>query len=161
MAEVRLGVAPQAHRGGRVCRLYDDGVWRYGTGFLGGPWICPDHPRDGISVGALKVSVAEQPTVTLQYRTEAVKTEEARRILTQVPNILEDFIKNNAKYAHAQDVDLGDRGIIPDINRKTSVLIARIWHNEPVVGEGTVQVVDDLIGHLLLLRDKLIGEADG
>jgi hypothetical protein len=53
--------------------------------------------------------------------------------------------------------DLGPKGIMPDINRKTGVLIGRLWYGNPEseVGEPTDEIIDDLIGHLLLLKAKL------
>lgn len=89
------------------------------------------------------------------YSEEAV-TPEAKRILEDLSIWMSRFLRKNRKYAMAQNVDLGAAGIIPDINRKTSVLIDRIWCGSGEVDEGTVEVVDDLLGHLMLLRDKLV-----
>lgn len=86
-------------------------------------------------------------------------TDEARRIARTIPTWLARFLQKNRKYARAQKIDLGARGIMPDINRKTSVLVDRIWYGAEEVDEGTVEVIDDLIGHLLLLRDKVEHDA--
>jgi hypothetical protein len=86
------------------------------------------------------------------------ETPEAEYILAKVlPTLLQGFLEKNAKYARAQTGhDLGAKGIIPDINRKTSVLISRLWDAAPAgSGEPTEEVIDDLIGHLLLMRAKL------
>lgn len=83
-------------------------------------------------------------------------TDDARYILTvAIPEMLERFLEKNTKYARAQVHDLGVKGIVPDVNRKTSVIIDRLWHGAHVVGEGTEEVIDDLIGHLLLMRAKM------
>lgn len=89
-------------------------------------------------------------------------TDDAKYILDQLPTIIGDFLDSNAKYARAQTGhDLGPAGIMPDINRKTSVLISRIWHGEPAGrGESTEEVIGDLIGHLLLLLAKRTGDSE-
>jgi hypothetical protein len=86
------------------------------------------------------------------------ETPEAHAILEAVlPALLERFLMKNSKYALAQSGhDLGLKGIVPDINRKTSILIDRLWHgNHQHVDEGTVEVIHDLVGHCLLMLGKL------
>lgn len=87
-------------------------------------------------------------------------TEEAERIVHSLPSWLGRFLRKNQKYARAQNIDLGAKGIMPDINRKTSVLLDRIWFGAGEVDESTVEVIDDLLGHLMLLRDKLTDDED-
>lgn len=85
-------------------------------------------------------------------------TPEARYILAKdLPRLLEEFLENNAKYARAQSGhDLGLKGVIPDINRKTSVLIDRLWFDRPDVGrDSNREIIGDLIGHLLLMLGKM------
>lgn len=110
-------------------------------------------------------SILDVPTPPLQWssdeKTKIVidvepATDEAQRILEQIPSWLGRFLQKNRKYARAQHHDLGDKGIMPDINRKVSVLMDRIWYEAEEVDEGTVEVIDDLLGHLMLLRDKLV-----
>lgn len=89
------------------------------------------------------------------YMTQA-ETDDARYILdTVLPGLLSRFLTKNSKYALAQDIDLGVKGIVPDINRKASVIINRLWHGNGMVDEDTEEVIDDLIGHLLLMRAKM------
>lgn len=89
---------------------------------------------------------------------EAV-TNEARYILGQLPEIIIKFLESNAKYARAQTGhDLGAEGVIPDINRKTAALISRVWDGEDAGRDSDEELVDDLIGHLLLIRAKLAAE---
>ncbi len=84
------------------------------------------------------------------------ETDDARYILTEVlPALLERFLMKNAKYRLAQVHDLGVKGVIPDINRKSSVIIDRIWNGQEQIDEDTEEVIDDLIGHLLLIRAKM------
>lgn len=83
-------------------------------------------------------------------------TDDAVYIVNEVlPALLDRFLKKNTKYARAQVHDLGIKGIVPDINRKSSVIIDRIWHGAGVIDEDTEEVIDDLIGHLLLMRAKM------
>ena len=88
---------------------------------------------------------------------ETPNTAEARRIERMVPEVMRRFYRKNTKYAKVQTGhDLGAKGIIPDINRKTGVLVDRLWDGSPEVDEDTIEVIDDLIGHLFLLREKLV-----
>lgn len=84
-------------------------------------------------------------------------TPEACYILAKVlPTLLKDFLESNAKYARAQaGHDLGLKGIIPDINRKTSALITRIWDGQEAGRDSTEEIVRDLVGHLLLMLGKM------
>jgi hypothetical protein len=93
------------------------------------------------------------------YRVPAT-TPEAWLIMQLVPEILGEFLNKNTQYARAQSGhDLGPKGIIPDINRKTSALISRIWDDHVVQAgqDPTEEIIDDLIGHLLLMRAKING----
>jgi hypothetical protein len=88
------------------------------------------------------------------------ETPDARYILAAVlPKLLEHFLIKNGQYARAQSGhDLGLKGIIPDINRKSAALITRIWDNDNMYDAGqdeTQELIDDLIGHLLLMRAKM------
>jgi hypothetical protein len=88
------------------------------------------------------------------YTVPAV-TEDARYTLTILPDILTQFLEKNAKYRSVQEgYDLGDQGIIPDLNRKLGILVDRIWHGNQSLGESTDEVIGDLIGHLLLMLAK-------
>jgi hypothetical protein len=82
-------------------------------------------------------------------------THEARVVLELLPAIMQDFLESNEKYARAQTGhDLGAKGVIPDINRKTSALITRIWDGVEAGRDETDELIGDLIGHLLLLLAK-------
>jgi hypothetical protein len=87
-------------------------------------------------------------------------TDDARYIMDILPDLLKHFLTKNTQYARAQTGhDLGLKGIVPDINRKTSALITRIWDRqalEPYEGEdSTEELIEDLIGHLLLMLAKM------
>jgi hypothetical protein len=118
-------------------------------------WSPPDH----FSMPDFKMFVTQHGIAVdygeSGYDTDAV-TEDAAYILCKVmPGLLSRFLTKNAKYALAQDIDLGVKGIVPDVNRKASVIINRLWHGNGMVDEDTEEVIDDLIGHLLLMRAKM------
>ncbi len=118
--------------------------------------------EEGKSMTQFKMTVTENG-ILIDYGENGenvdAATDDARYILANVlPRLLSEFLKNNAKYARAQDRDLGLKGIVPDVNRKASVIIDRLWYESPTVGEGTDKVIDDLIGHLLLMRAKMRAE---
>jgi hypothetical protein len=94
------------------------------------------------------------PDGTKGYKQEAT-TPDAQYVMEIVPEILGHFLAKNTQYARAQSGhDLGIKGIIPDINRKTSALITGVWDDGMIVDE-VEDIVDDLIGHLLLMRAKM------
>jgi hypothetical protein len=83
-------------------------------------------------------------------------TDEARVILGMVPGILLKFLEKNEKYARAQTGhDLGAKGVIPDINRKSAALITAIWDGVETPSDLPTELAEDLIGHLLLLLAKM------
>lgn len=89
------------------------------------------------------------------------ETPEARYILLKVlPRLLQRFLRKNEQYARAQTGhDLGIKGIIPDINRKSAAIITRVWDRDnadpDILQDDVEELCDDLIGHLLLLKAKL------
>lgn len=87
-------------------------------------------------------------------------TEEAHLIVnTILPRLVEKFLRKNAQYARAQTGhDLGIKGIIPDINRKTAALITAVWDGGPIEGgdvDEAFDIAEDLVGHLLLMLAKM------
>lgn len=164
-----------SHPDGEDCE--DPGRGQFGMPTLGGDagrLLPPFFEDEAEAISSVPFHSEPRPTpfkcvitpeeMILDFGEEGLRipavTEEAHEILTSLPTILEDFLESNAKYARAQTGhDLGAMGIIPDINRKTAVIISRIWDRAPAGrGEATTVVIDDLIGHLLLLRAKLIKE---
>jgi hypothetical protein len=84
-------------------------------------------------------------------------TPEASAILERVlPRLIERFLEKNRKYSRVDEGhDLGLKGIVPDLNRKTGVIISRIWHGDALVDEDTTEVMEDAVGHLLLMLGKI------
>ncbi len=89
-------------------------------------------------------------------------SQEAVEILTEVlPPLPSLFLTKNRKYmAVTEGYDLGAKGVIPEVNRKLGVLYARLWKGVPPVGESTEEVVQDMVGHLLIMLRKLKKEED-
>jgi hypothetical protein len=82
-------------------------------------------------------------------------TDQARMICDDIlPEVLEGFLLKNRKY-RSVDNSLGARGVFPDVHRKVGILKDRIWDGSDVYGESTAEVIDDLIGHLFLMRYML------
>jgi hypothetical protein len=101
-----------------------------------------------------------ETTGSLNWDNSEFATSMARRIVTdQLPAIISQFVAKNRKYRKVKD-HLGARGVFPDVNRKVGIIEARVWDGdgEPDEGEGegTIEVIDDLIGHLLIMRDMLL-----
>jgi hypothetical protein len=92
------------------------------------------------------------------YAVPAV-TDDARYIMSILPDLLKTFLIKNAQYRDAQQHDLGIKGIIPDINRKSSAIITRVWHanneRDGEIQDSTQELAGDLIGHLLLMLAKM------
>jgi hypothetical protein len=110
-----------------------------------------EHPTMCIKNGEWVVDYGEQGY------SMPIPTKDAEYILTILPDILQQFLEKNSKYAVVeQGYDLGDAGIIPDLNRKLGILVARLWNKQHEQGshEDTDEVIGDMIGHLLLMLAK-------
>lgn len=121
---------------------------------------CPDEPLQEPTAWLFRNALVTPGGPGLRgVRTDAV-TDDARFILEEViPHLLEKFLRKNAQYARAQTGhDLGLKGIIPDINRKSAALITAAWDGPGLwAGEDTdsmVDIAEDLVGHLLLFLAK-------
>jgi hypothetical protein len=135
---------------GRVCSMMHDGSDEL-SGFptIGAAMANLLRPRIKIGTDTTKHVVVLGPEPA---------TDDARYIMTILPGIIEKFLEKNKKYAEVeQGYDLGDAGIIPDLNRKLGILYARIWKGAEEVGEPTDEVIGDMIGHLLLMLAKRNG----
>jgi len=87
-------------------------------------------------------------------------TADAQYVLDILPDIIAQFLTKNVKYAEVEaGYDLGAKGIIPDLNRKLGILVARLWKEAPTSGEETDEVIGDMIGHLLLMLAKMREDA--
>jgi hypothetical protein len=120
-------------------------------------------PEGGFGDHALLMRIAQDfilaPDREGNYRRTDAVTDDARYILAILPDILEKFLMKNAQYARAQTGhDLGIKGIIPDINRKSAAIIERVWgdHDAPAPSQDSTQeLLEDLIGHCLLMLAKM------
>lgn len=116
-----------------------------------------------LTEGCLFIKGHEYDCSTAEWKQEVpgfglkdkIATAEAREIVeVLVPEILSLFLDKNSKYRDVRDrYDLGVRGMFPDVNRKVAVLRTRIWDGIETPGEDTDEIINDLIGHLLLMRE--------
>lgn len=120
-----------------------------------------------LSVGKLRSNyldpgvnmVVHDTFIATPVRVVEAASEDAKFVLAILPDIIEQFLDKNRKYAAVQDgYALGSAGIIPDLNRKLGILVDRLWSGNPTVGEDTDEVIGDLIGHLLLMLAKMKDE---
>jgi hypothetical protein len=108
------------------------------------------------AVKGILVEVGINTRTTITVNADAMVTDTARAIINvHIPDILRMFLAKNRKYRRVGN-SLGARGVFPDVHRKVGILKDRIWDQSDVYGEPTVEVIDDLIGHLLLMRYMLI-----
>ena len=71
-----------------------------------------------------------------------------------MPRAFSRFLEKNEDYGEGSD-EFGARAQIMDISRKYKKLKAAIWDDEELTGEPVLEVLDDMIGHLLLMREHL------
>lgn len=81
-------------------------------------------------------------------------TDDARYILSIVPDILVKFLEKNTQYKDAQAMDLGAKGIVPDLNRKVAAIKGRVW-DAVEGGDSVEELLGDVIGHALLMLAQL------
>jgi hypothetical protein len=70
-----------------------------------------------------------------------------------LPQAVVRFLEKNEDYGSGSD-EFGPKAQIMDISRKYKKLKAAIWDGEVMIGEPIEEVIDDMIGHLLLLRES-------
>lgn len=74
-----------------------------------------------------------------------------------LPRAVDRFLRKNEDYGSGSD-EFGAKAQIIDIARKYKKLKAHIWDGEPLTGEPLEEVIDDMIGHLLLLKEHIISQ---
>jgi hypothetical protein len=83
----------------------------------------------------------------------------ARIVQRILPQIMIRFLEKNEDYGEGND-EFGAKGEVIEIGRKYKKLKSAVWDGQPLVGEPLEEVIDDMMGHLLLLREQLLpGEA--
>jgi hypothetical protein len=89
-------------------------------------------------------------------------SEQLKRIVTVVlPEVIEKFAMKNAEYGDmGEGRSLGPRGEFVEINRKVGKIQTAIWdgHPEQLTSEKAEEVVQDIIGHCLMMLDMLDGQ---
>lgn len=71
-----------------------------------------------------------------------------------LPEIVELFLRKNEDYGEITS-EFGPKGEIVEISRKYRKLKRAVWDGEGSEFEDADEVINDLVGHLLLLKDML------
>lgn len=94
-------------------------------------------------------------SIRIQMVVPASSTEDLKQIIGDDLLTWADlFAYKNAGYGDMAD-DLGSRAQYVDLNRKCMKLKRALWDGEPLTGESVDEVVNDMIGHLFLLRVQM------
>jgi hypothetical protein len=82
-----------------------------------------------------------------------VQNDEMREEIQAVhaPAVLDRWLRKNADYK-GQQMFLGSRAQFADINRKFWKLKSFMWDGEEPEFESPIEIIDDMIGHLLMTR---------
>lgn len=104
--------------------------------------------------------ILERPLVTIeqvgkqQWNMEFlnVKTNEAQEVVKLLPEILNRFLTKNVDYQDFPEADLGPKAHFVGIWRKVGKIKQALWYDRPLEHEQLSEVIDDMIGHLLLAR---------
>lgn len=147
------GVGPEAAEEDDVAESYTSGPGRVFQ-MHDGARIEPIIVTTTITSEGISVQMGDKG-----YDVPAV-TEDAVYVMNILPDLLKNFLLKNAQYARAQTGhDLGIKGVIPDINRKSAAIITRVWDADNAwdgqATDSTQELAGDLIGHLLLLLAKM------
>jgi hypothetical protein len=128
-------------------RITDKSEWLPGdpTGFE------PSKAHEILTKPVVYVEVTGEKSANYEFLNLA--TEEQIKIVREVlPELLNRFLLKNKDYRYAADADLGPRAHFVGINRKMGKLRLGLWDGEPLEGEQLSELIDDLVGHLLLAR---------
>jgi hypothetical protein len=90
-------------------------------------------------------------------------TKQLVRIVVDIlPDIIDRFARKNAQYGENK-FELGAAGQFPEIWRKVKRLRALLWEERQGLEEfeDASEVIDDLIGHLLMLKDCITPQRPG
>lgn len=140
-------------------------------GAIGSPCkICGGGPEQ-VQHGILKVDhskalgLLEEPAVwrervspdSVTYEIRNIPNDQAMRIVQDIlPKALELYLKKSKDYGgNVMDrFGLGQRAAIPDMARKFGKLIDSIWHGKKLQFEQEDEILQDLLGHILIILDQ-------
>jgi hypothetical protein len=71
-----------------------------------------------------------------------------------LPGAIVRFLEKNGDYGDGSD-EFGPRGQIMEISGKYRKLKAAVWDGQVLVGEPVEEIIDDMIAHLLLLKEQV------
>lgn len=75
-----------------------------------------------------------------------------------LPIAVHRFLMKNEDYKDDND-EFGAKGEVMQLSKKVKKIKRAIWDEEKLTGEPLDEVIDDMIGHLLLLREQLISKS--
>lgn len=146
-------------------------------GILPQPWpplpTGPGYPlpfpmAPGVEEGAIlmtrpmvNVDVLSENSARLEI--ENIPNEQAMRIVKDVlPKALALYLNKSKDYGgNVGDLaKLGPKSMFVDIWRKVGKLKRSLWDGAPLVGEQNEEIIQDLIGHCLIILDDLQGEPE-
>lgn len=128
-----------------------------------GGWVPPLPPHiaaEKYAPTSEPLHILERPLVTIeqvgkhQWNMEFLnmKTNEAQDVVKLLPEILNRFLSKNLDYRDFPEADLGPKAHFVGIWRKVGKLKQALWLGNHLEHEQVSEVIDDMIGHLLLAR---------
>jgi hypothetical protein len=118
----------------------------------------PPYEPKPLPEGQIRVqSVDDVVAGCIRLEIDGAISEDARRIVLEVlPATLELFLRKNAEYG-VDEFSLGPKAEFVRIWNKVRKLKAGLWDSQELEFEQVSEILDDLIGHLLLARLGLMG----
>jgi hypothetical protein len=117
-------------------------------GFVSFP---PANPVEVLSRPGVFVEVTGDYSINYEFLN--LSTDEQVRIVREVlPGLLNRFLEKNKDYQDFPMADLGAKAHFVGIWRKVGKLKRGLWDGESLEHEQVSEVIDDLIGHLLLAK---------
>ena len=96
--------------------------------------------------------MARQQSVRLRQQRWAI-------VADHLPRAVQRFLEKNESYGDGID-EFGARGEVMQLAKKYRKVKAAVWDGEELTGEPVEEVIEDMIGHCLLLLELLDHEKD-
>lgn len=117
-----------------------------------------DYVRTAKLVGQPHVNVESHNAKHTDYEIFNIPNEQALRIINDIlPKALELYLKKSKDYGGnvMSRINLGPKACIPDIQRKFGKLVDAIWFDKPLQYEQPQEILQDLLGHILIILDEM------
>lgn len=132
-------------------------------GLPGGP--VHDVEPDPLPVGQIRVQAIDDKVAgCIRIEVDNAPNEVSRRVLLQIlPDLLELYLNKSKDYGDDEDTgdDLGPKGPFVDMFRKMKKLRRALWDGVELEGEGPEEIMQDLVGHIFIILDKMARESHG